>query len=252
MRSIASEWDYTAVALAYLKRPPYAPAAIDAVLAATAPAAGARACDVGAGTGNLTRPLLAAGLDVVALEPNAAMRALGRRCTAGWPRLRWVAAYAEATALRSAAFDLVTFGSSFNCVERERAVHEASRILVPAGTLVCLWNHRRLDDPLQARIEARIRDLVPTYAHGIRREDQAPILERGGLFTVRERIEREVVHRVAVVDCIDAWRSHVTLKRHAGERFAQVVDAISRLLRDGGRPYVDVPYITRAWVARRR
>src|SRR6266852_7178795 len=72
---------------------------------------GTRVCDVGAGTGNLTLPLAAAGLAVVALEPNAAMRALGRQRTAGVARVRWLAACAEATPLGDATCDLVTFGS---------------------------------------------------------------------------------------------------------------------------------------------
>lgn len=245
------DWDYTDVAQAFLKRPPYADAAIDAVLRAGAIAAGMRACDVGAGTGNLTRPLLAAGLDVVALEPNAAMRSLGRRINDGAPRLRWLAARAEATGLRARTFDVVTFGSSFNCVDRGHAVPEAARILKSGGRLVCLWNHRRLDDPLQCAIEARIRDMIPTYAHGVRREDQTAILEADGLFVVTDRIACEVVHRLAVADWVDAWHSHVTLKRSAGARFPAVIAAIRDLAREGGRSHIAVPYTTRAWVARR-
>jgi SAM-dependent methyltransferase len=252
LASFAIEWDYGDVARAFLKRPAYAPAAIDAVLCASAASVGTRVCDVGAGTGNLTRPLLAAGLAVVALEPNAAMRALGRRRTAGESRLAWVAARAEATGVRAATFDLVTFGSSFNCVDQPRALRECARILRPGGRLVCLWNHRCLDDPLQARIEACIRELVPAYAHGERREEQTPSLERDGLFTVIARVAGDVMHRIAVADCVEAWRSHVTLKRQARDRFPTVVDAIGRVLGEGGRSHVEVPYTTRAWVARRR
>jgi SAM-dependent methyltransferase len=165
--------------------------------------------------------------------------------------VRWLAACAEATALRSATFDLVAFGSSFNCVDRARALREAARIAKPRGALVCLWNHRRLDDPLQARIEARIRALVPTYSYGARREDQTPLLERDGLFVVTARIERDVVHRVRVADWLDAWRSHVTVKRQAGARFAAVVAAVADVVESASRDHLDVPYTTRAWVARR-
>lgn len=246
------EWDYGVVASAFAKRPPYAADAIAAVLDATAVVRDQRACDVGAGTGNLTLALLAAGLEVTALEPSGPMRALGRERTAASPRVRWLAATAEAMALRTGAFDLVTFGSSFNCVDRARALAETARLLRRDGHLVCLWNHRRRDDPLQASIEARIRDLVPHYRDGARREDQSSVIGKSGLFGDAMRIERTVVHHLAVEDCIEAWCSHLTLRRQAGPRFSAVVHEIGALLRAVGSPVVDVPYVTRAWIARRR
>ena len=52
-------------------RPPYPPAALDWLL----PPGARRVLDLGAGTGKLTRQLVARGLDVVAVEPLAGMRA---------------------------------------------------------------------------------------------------------------------------------------------------------------------------------
>ncbi len=93
--TMSLEWDYGAVAQSYSKRPPYAPQLIADCLRATGAYGGMRACDVGAGTGNMTLPLATAGLDVVALEPNAAMRALGRSRMAASANVHWVAACAE-------------------------------------------------------------------------------------------------------------------------------------------------------------
>jgi len=59
-------------------RPEYAPAVIGALAAELGLARGARVLDLAAGTGKLTRALLAAELDVIAVEPQAA-RALPRR-----------------------------------------------------------------------------------------------------------------------------------------------------------------------------
>jgi len=252
LRAAALEWDYGDAAHAYLKRPPYAPAAIADVLATIRAPVGARVCDVGAGTGNLTLPLAAAGFAVIAVEPNAAMRALGVERTAGAVRVRWLAASAEATALAAATCDVVTFGSSFNCVDGRRALGEAARILGADGSIVCLWNHRRLDDPLQLRVEAAICALVPDYAYGARRGDPTAALEQAGIFAVTGRIQRDVVHRVDVADWLAAWSSHVTLKRQAGARLPAVLEAIERVVRDGAGQVIDVPYTTRAWTARRR
>src|SRR5438132_611422 len=55
-------------------RPEYAPAVIGTLAAELGLARGARVLDLAAGTGKLTRALLAAELDVIAVEPQAARR----------------------------------------------------------------------------------------------------------------------------------------------------------------------------------
>jgi SAM-dependent methyltransferase len=248
---MAIEWDYAAVAQSFLKRPPYAPEAIAACLLVTGMCGGMRACDVGAGTGNLTLPLASAGLDVIALEPSAAMRALGRSRSAARPNVHWLAARAESFPIACETCDLVTFGSSFNVVDRARALHETARVLKREGWFVCLWNHRRLDDPLQARIEGLIRGFVPTYTHGARREDQTPLIVRSGAFDPVLQIAGDVVHRVPIGDCLEAWESHLTLRRQAGNRLPDILAAIGALLLREGPAEIEVPYTTRAWLARR-
>ena len=49
-----TDWDYTALADAYLKRPDYADAAIDAMLSLAGVRKGSKICDVGAGVAHLT------------------------------------------------------------------------------------------------------------------------------------------------------------------------------------------------------
>ena len=63
-------WDYTALAASYNKRAPYSKPVIDEFLRNSGVTSGAKACDIGAGTGNLTLFLLKSGLRVVAVEPN--------------------------------------------------------------------------------------------------------------------------------------------------------------------------------------
>ena len=55
-------------------RPEYAPAVVGALAAELGISPGVPVLDPAAGTGKLTRPLLAAGLDVVAVEPQAPLR----------------------------------------------------------------------------------------------------------------------------------------------------------------------------------
>ncbi len=66
---------FASVADAYERgRPEYAPAAVGALTAELGLASGAPVLDLAAGTGKLARALLAAGLDVVAVEPQLQMR----------------------------------------------------------------------------------------------------------------------------------------------------------------------------------
>jgi SAM-dependent methyltransferase len=245
-----TDWDYTELAQAYLKRPNYSEQAIDALCRLAAPNP-AEVCDVGAGAGHLTRMLASRGHRVTAIEPNPAMSALGRSRTAGLPDLRWVEAVAEASGQDHARFDLVTFGSSFNVCDRPRALAEAARILRRGGWLALVWNHRRLDDPLQARIEAFIRSSVPSYSHGVRREDQAPVIAANKSFATPIKLAVDFVCHQSVDDCVEAWASHATLARAAGERFGEALAGIAALLRQGGEAQLSLPYTTVLTLAQR-
>ena len=245
------DWDYTELADSYLRRPGYAETAIDALLERSGVQAGLPVCDIGAGTGILTVALAQRGLTVTAVEPNLAMAAHGRRQTVQW-QVPWVEAVAEATVLPDAAFNLVTFGSSFNVTRQELALREVVRILRTNGWMACLFNHRVLDDPLQQRVQAVISREVPGFSHGSRREDQAPIIVASGLFHAVEAFDRPVVHRMPWSDYLDAWRSHCTLKRQAGDRFPAVIEAIANEVHLAPQSWIEVPYQTRVWMAQRR
>lgn len=244
-------WDYSTAANTYADRPPYAEGAVDAVLAIAGVRAGDRACDVGAGTGHLTEPLARRGLLVDAVEPNDQMRAAGQLRTAAIPGVRWSAARGEETGRPGAAYALVTFGSSFNVTDTALALAETARILRRGGWFACLWNHRDLDDPLQAAVEDVIRRHLPGYDYGSRRADQTPVIMASGLF--HQPVYLEVGHsqRVQADAWLNAWHSHVTLARQAGEKFGVIVDQIGAVLRRYPAS-LQIPYLTRAYVARLR
>jgi ubiquinone/menaquinone biosynthesis C-methylase UbiE len=125
-------WDYSELAAHYDKRADYADAAIDAVIALAKPSVNRPLADIGAGTAKLTRPLLARGFTVHAVEPNDEMREVGRKNTEG-QAVTWSVGTGEATGLEDAAYDLVTFGSSFNVTDRAATLTECARILRPRG-----------------------------------------------------------------------------------------------------------------------
>ncbi len=139
-------------------RPGYPETALRHLAAALPP--GAVVLDLAAGTGKLTRPLLAAGLEVIAVEPVAQMRAA---LPAGAQTLDGTA---EAIPLGDAAVDAVTVGQAFHWFDGDAALAEIARVLKPGGLLALLWNRRVEDDPVNRTIDDLVdpfRGEVPTH-----------------------------------------------------------------------------------------
>jgi SAM-dependent methyltransferase len=128
---------------AYERGRPEYPAAAIAFVAGLLPP-GAELLDLAAGTGKLTRPLLAAGLRVTAVEPVAEMRAALPGAVDGT---------AEAIPLGDGSVEGVTVGQAFHWFDGDAALAEIARVLRPGGLLALLWNRRVEEDPVNAAIE---------------------------------------------------------------------------------------------------
>lgn len=250
-----TEWDYTNLAEAYLKRPDYAQQAIDRMLDTAGVKPGDWACDVGAGAAHLTIKLAEYGLNVCAVEPNDAMRANGIKRTGGFSAqggVQWYEGVGEHTGMESDKFSLVTFGSSFNVCNRQEALQESSRILKKGGWFACMWNHRDLDDPLQSAIEDILKKHISDYGYGTRREDQTDVINASGLFGDVVYIEGTVLHEILAEDFIEGWKSHGTVYRQSKDKFENINTKIRRLVESKQEKYIEVPYTTRIWMAKRR
>lgn len=101
--------------------------------------------DIGSGTGFLAELFLKNGNRVFAVEPNSEMRQAGEQYLNHYPAFRSISGMAEATGLAEACCDFVTAGQSFHWFDRPRARSEFIRILKPQGSVVLIWNDRRLD-----------------------------------------------------------------------------------------------------------
>lgn len=247
-----TEWDYTQLANAYLKRPDYAPSALEELFRIAGLKPGDRVCDIGAGVAHLTLPLADSGCRVDAVEPNDAMRANGQKRTAHLPSVTWFEGTGEATGCPSGEYDFVTFGSSFNVCDRGKALAETHRLLKPGRYFACLWNHRDLTDPIQKRIEDIIKSHIPSYGYGTRREDQKDVIGASGLFHQARHVAGRIVWEQDIQDAVRAWRSHATLQRQAGNMFGAIVEDIERYLASLGRNSIVIPYTTNAWIAQRK
>jgi SAM-dependent methyltransferase len=97
------------------------------------------AVDLGAGTGLLTRVLVAQGHRVTAVEPDELMRA---KLVSSTPGAVALAGSAEAIPMPDASVDLVTGGQSFHWFDRDKAMPEIRRVLRADGVLAPIWNVR--------------------------------------------------------------------------------------------------------------
>jgi SAM-dependent methyltransferase len=116
-------------------RPEYPPAVIGALMAETGLSAGDPVADLAAGTGKLTRALAAAGLDVVGIEPLAAMRDVLAGIVGA---NRAVEGVAEAIPLPDGSQRAVTVADGFHWFDGERALADIARVLAPGGSLALL------------------------------------------------------------------------------------------------------------------
>jgi SAM-dependent methyltransferase len=146
-------WVFNRLAADYAERPGY-PAPLVARLVTLAGGRGARAADLGAGTGLLSLPLAWAGLTVDAVEPARAMlAAMGSPPgTATPPGLRPVHAAAEATGLPAGAFDLVVLADALHWTEVARSGLEAARLARPGG-VVAVVEPRFAETPFMKALE---------------------------------------------------------------------------------------------------
>jgi len=131
-------------------RPPYADAAVEWVAERLGIGPGSRVLDLAAGTGKLTRQVLALGAEVVAVEPGDEMRGVLARVVPGIEARFGVA---EEIPLPPGSVDAVTVGQAFHWFRQQEAFAEMHRVLRPGGGFGLLWNRWDDTDPLLAAVD---------------------------------------------------------------------------------------------------
>ena len=229
-------------------RPDYPAAALDAILEGLGDPRRRVAADIGAGTGISTRMLAARGVRVLAVEPNAGMRAASDPNE----RVEWRAGTAEATGLAGGSVDLVLCAQAFHWFRATEALAEFHRILEPGGRLALMWNshdhHDRLTRDYVAAIHA---------VNGVHPMERMPFdpasVAAGGFFTAPR--ETYVPHAQTLDhEGLIGRAASASYVPREGEGFARLrglLDAIWEREHDGqGR--VTMRYVTEVFQAKRR
>jgi ubiquinone/menaquinone biosynthesis C-methylase UbiE len=229
---------FEAGAAAYeLARPGYPEEALALLAAVVGITAGARVCDLAAGTGKLTRSLLGLGASVVAVEPVEGMRT---QLAVVLPDVEVLDGTAEAIPLPDASVDAVTVAQAFHWFEAPAALAEIARVLRPEGTLAILWNERDERVPWVAEMSRIIRwheRTVSRYQH----VSWADVVAASGRFMPLEERTIDWEHQMTKELLADRVRSIsyiAAMPTPERERnVAEVVGLVSRLPEPFPLPY---------------
>jgi trans-aconitate methyltransferase len=165
---------FDAVAADYDRnRPAYPDELVDQACRVAGIADGDRVLEIGCGTGQLTRSLIARGLHVTAVERGKQLISLAEQKLEGAPELEFVNARFEDAELRGRQFRAVFSAAAFQWLDPEISWQRVARLLAPGGTLALiqycgLRDERSLGDQevllsALARIAPEIAADWPTY-----------------------------------------------------------------------------------------
>jgi SAM-dependent methyltransferase len=149
------------------RRPAYPDELIDQACRVAGIGSGDRVLEVGCGSGQLTRGLVARGLHVTVLEPGKSLIALARQNLEGAGEVEFVNAQLEDALLPRAQFAAVFSASAFHWVDPKISWQRAADVLVAGGTLA-LVQYFGLEEPRskpdQEAALAAIRKIAPDIA----------------------------------------------------------------------------------------
>jgi len=135
-------------------RPSYPPRLFDDLVGLTR---GKRLLEIGCGTGQATRDLVARGFDVTCVDLSPELAAFARRNV---PEAEIVVADVEAW--EGPQFDVVASFTAFHWLAPETRFATAARLLRPGGTLAVVHTHHvRNDDPFWLASQADYDEVVP-------------------------------------------------------------------------------------------
>lgn len=233
MRPLARTFD--SVAELYERSRPGYPAALFAALGEPG-----RALEIGAGTGQATRGLLAGGWGVVALEPGPELARVARRETGAEVV---VATFEEWDG--DGPFDLVLAATSWHWLDPAGAYPKAARLLRPGGTLAIVATEHVLPEPGGDRFFGEVEQAYDAVGMGDGRGGPVPpelvpapdvaAIEASGLFGPPEVRRYVTEHRYPAEEylaLLGTYSNHIAATEQ--QRYALFADVRARIAAHGG------------------
>jgi ubiquinone/menaquinone biosynthesis C-methylase UbiE len=221
--------------------------------------------DLGAGTGAMTKDLLGKVERVIAIEPDDRMRGI---LASSLPEVTALRGTGESMPLETSSVDVVLASSCWHWMDKDRALQEAARVLVPGGTLGVVWSGPDPDGPFVSQAQAMLSEMSSGQAESGTKSAREPDLGREVMDT-ENRVE--TVLRIPD-DSSFAQPEHKTLTwdmpltadeligllgtfswiiTMTDDRRAQVIALARQVLRDSlgisGDVTVDVQYRSEVW-----
>ncbi|NYJ06054.1 class I SAM-dependent methyltransferase [Petropleomorpha daqingensis] len=202
-----------------------------------------RVLDLGAGTGLLTERLVAAGHEVVAVDPSAEMLA---QLAARLPDVVLHVGAAEQIPLPDGEVDAVVAGQAAHWFDPASAAPEIARLLRPGGVLGLIWNARDERVPWVAALGELLSDeergheadqtVVQRFAHVLGATDECRE------FTIVQTVEPEQVVAGIATRSYAAIMDADRLDRFLG----RIRDLLATHPDTRGRTRLELPYVTAA------
>jgi SAM-dependent methyltransferase len=230
-------------------RPDYPAEVYDILAARCGLRAGASVVEIGAGTGLVTRRLVAAGVRVVAVEPDQSMAA--HLAAAAGSGVEIIRGTFEQAALPQDRFDLAVAATSFHWVDQGAGLPKLGRVIRPGGWAAIWWTI--FDDPdrqdaFRDALRARTGEGDPGGQRNAQFELDAParcrdLAERAGLTDVSSNLIRwTAVLGTAQLRAL--YASMIRIRRLPAGDQRRILDQISLLADHDFAGQVRRPFIT--------
>ncbi|SDX70373.1 Methyltransferase domain-containing protein [Modestobacter sp. DSM 44400] len=203
-----------------------------------------RVLDLGAGTGLLTDVLLAAGHEVVAVDPSPPMLFQLRHRL---PQVQTGEGGAEAVPLPDASVDAVVAGQAAHWFDPAPAAVELRRVLRPGGVVGLIWNTR---DERVPWVHA-LGELLAVEARD--HEADQGVVDRFAteLPATVEVADSAIIQRIRPEQVVGGIGTRSYVATMDGARRAEFLGRVRDLLAThpdtGGREQLELPYTTRAY-----
>jgi SAM-dependent methyltransferase len=237
-------------------RPGYPAEVYDILASRCGLRAGASVVEIGAGTGQVTRRLIAAGAQVVVVEPDVNMAA--HLAASFGSDVKIIRATFEQAALPQDRFDLAVAATSFHWVDQDTGLPKLGQVIRPGGWAAVWW--AIFDDPdrqdaFRDALQARTGDGDPGGQRNVQFQMDAAarcrdLAERAGLTDVSGNLIRWTAE-LDTAQLRALYASMMRIRRLPAGDQRRILDEISLLADQSFAGRVRRPFMTAMYTGRR-